>query len=154
MQIEAGFWPVWQLLAGLQLDAGRSDLAIVSLQKARALSPARAQLAANLGTLLGLLGQAAAARELAGELTALSRQRYVPPALIASVHCALHEHDLALHWLERAYAQRDVNLPFLTRCSVELQADPRFDALRRRLQLSPLRDGFCAPLQAPTVGCH
>jgi DNA-binding winged helix-turn-helix (wHTH) protein/TolB-like protein/Tfp pilus assembly protein PilF len=154
MQIEPAFWPAWQLLAGLHLDAGRTEEAKEALLKARTLSPASVQPAANLGTLLALTGQPAAARELLSELTALSSQRYVPPAMIASVHCALHEHDMALHWLERAHAERDVNLPFLTRCSVELKDDPRFAALRVRLQLPPLRDGFCAPLQAPTVACR
>jgi DNA-binding winged helix-turn-helix (wHTH) protein/TolB-like protein/Tfp pilus assembly protein PilF len=154
MQIEPAFWPAWQLLAGLQLDAGRTEEAKEALHKARSLSPASVQPAANLGTLLALTGQPAAARELLSELTALSHRRYVPPAMIASVHCALREHDLALHWLERAHAERDVNLPFLTRCSVGLKDDPRFAALRVRLQLPALRDGFCAPLQAPTVACR
>jgi TolB-like protein/DNA-binding winged helix-turn-helix (wHTH) protein/Tfp pilus assembly protein PilF len=153
LEIEPRFWPAWQMMAALEFGDKRPDLAIDALRKAQSLSPASAQPTANLGTLLAATGQTDAAREVLGKLVALSRQRYVPPTMIASVHCALGEHDQAWAQLARARAERDVNLPFLTQCSIELQGDPRFDALRRELRLPAPRAGFCAPLQSPTVGC-
>ena len=77
----------------------------------------------------------------------------MPPTFVASVDCALGEREAALDWLHRARAVRDVNLTVITVCSLLLKDEPRFDALRRELELPAWRDGFCAPLQAPGVAC-
>ena len=73
--------------------------------------------------------------------------------MIASLYCALGERERALDWLQKARDGRDVNLPFLSMCSVDLKDEPRFEALLRSLKLPAWRPGFCAPLQAPTIAC-
>ena len=56
---------------------------------------------------------------------------------IAVVHAGLGEHERALDWLDRAWAQRQMHTPFMV---VEprlrrLRGAPRFEALVRRLGL-------------------
>ncbi|MGH8796405.1 MAG: hypothetical protein ACREXI_05065, partial [Caldimonas sp.] len=153
LRIEPGFWPAHQLLAGLQVSARQPREALATLRHAQSLAAGSLQPTANMGALLGLLGDREPAREILARLLALSGQRYVPPTMIASLYCALGETDPALAWLEKARVARDVNLPFLGVCSVALKDDARFDALRRSLKLPAWRDGFCAPLQAPMIAC-
>ncbi len=120
------------------------------MRKAQSLAEGSVQPTANLGVLLARMGRHEQARDVLSKMLAMSQQRYVPPMMIASLYCALGEHEPALGWLERA---RDVNLPFLSVCSIELKDEPRFDALRRSLKLPAWREGFCAPLQAPAIAC-
>lgn len=62
---------------------------------------------------------------------------------IASIHAWRGENDLAFHWLERAYQQKDGGLsnvrgdPYLN----SLHADPRFNALLRKMKLPKLTNG-------------
>jgi TolB-like protein/Tfp pilus assembly protein PilF len=153
LQVDARFWPAHQLMAGLLFSARRQDEALAALRTAQELAPGSAQPVANIGTLLALSGRPGPARDVLAQLLAQSQQRYVPPALVASVYCALGERESALDWLQHAREARDVNLPFITVCTRVLKDDPRFDALRRALDLPPWHEGFCAPLQAPGVAC-
>jgi TolB-like protein/DNA-binding winged helix-turn-helix (wHTH) protein/Tfp pilus assembly protein PilF len=72
---------------------------------------------------LAKMGRAEEARAEIATLEARSRERYVPPYVIALVYAGLEEYDAALDWLERALAARDIHLVFTT-------VDPRWDALR------------------------
>jgi Tfp pilus assembly protein PilF len=153
LQIEPRFWPAHQALAGWHVSARRPDEALAALRTAQSLAPGSVQPLANIGTLLASNGQPGPAREVLAQLLAQSQQRYVPPAMVASVYCALGEREAALDWLHRARDVRDVNLPFITLCSLVLKDEPRFDSLRRELKLPAWREGFCAPLQAPAVAC-
>jgi TolB-like protein/Tfp pilus assembly protein PilF len=153
LQLEPRFWPAHQVLAGLHVSARRPQDALAALRTAQSLAPGSVQPLANICTLLALDGQTGPAREVLAQLLAQSQQRYVPPAMVASVYCALGEREAALDWLHRAREVRDVNLPFITLCSLVLKDEPRFDALRRELKLPTWREGFCAPMQAPAVAC-
>ena len=153
LQMDPSFWPAHQLLAGLHVSARKPDEALDALRKAQSLARGSVQPTANLGVLLARTGQQGQAREILAAMLALSEQRYVPPTMIASLYCALGERKQALGWLERARDERDVNLLFLSVCALELNDEPRFAALRGNLELPAWRDGFCAPLQAPTIAC-
>ena len=89
------------------------------------------------GYLFAELGRANEAREMLSMLEAIARERYVPPYAIALVHAGLGESELALEWLERALAIRDVHLAFLP-------VDPKWDAFRHdpRFQALLKRCGF------------
>ena len=153
LQLEPRFWPAHQLLAGLHVSAGRTQDALAELRTAQSLAVGSTQPTANIGVLLARIGEREQARVVLAGLLGLAEKRYVPPTMIASLYCSLGERDRALEWLQRASDVRDVNLPFLSTCSVDLKDEPRFDALLRRLNLPPWRAGFCAPLQAPAIGC-
>ena len=154
LRIAPRFWPAHQFLAALHFSAGDPDKAIDELRIAQSLADRSAQPTAHLGAVLARSGRPEAAREMLQKLLALGERRYVPPTLVASVYCALGSHAQALDWLDKAQAVRDVNLPFLTVCSVELAAEPRFRALLDKARLPAWSEGFCAPLQAPAVGCR
>jgi TolB-like protein/DNA-binding winged helix-turn-helix (wHTH) protein/Tfp pilus assembly protein PilF len=153
LELEPRFWPAHQLLAGLQVSAGRPEDALAALRKAQTLAVGSTQPTANIGVLLARTGERAQAREVLATLLDLSEQRYVPPTMIASLYCALGEHERAFAWLQKARDVRDVNLPFLGTCSVDLRGEPRFEALLIGLKLPAWRAGFCAPLQAPAIAC-
>jgi TolB-like protein/DNA-binding winged helix-turn-helix (wHTH) protein len=72
---------------------------------------------------LAKMGRTAEARAQIAALEASSRERYVPPYVLALIYAGLEEYDAALDWLERALAARDIHLVFIT-------VDPRWDALR------------------------
>ena len=79
----------------------------------------------------------AEAERLLSELTALAREQYVPPDLVAWVYAALGDRDRAFAWLERAYDARSGFLPTLERHPgyAPLRGDPRFSALARKIGL-------------------
>jgi tetratricopeptide (TPR) repeat protein len=60
------------------------------------------------------------ARALVDEI---SSQPTASAYLLATIYASLGEHDRALDWLDRAYADRDVQV-------VSLKVDPAFDPLR------------------------
>jgi len=94
---------------------------------------------ASLGYALAKSGKEAEARSLLRGLLRSSAEHYVSPYNVALVYNGLGEHDEALAWLERAYAQRHQGIVFL---KVEsrlnnLRSDARFQDLLRRVGLPP-----------------
>jgi hypothetical protein len=75
------------------------------------------------------------ARALLGQLTPGATMRHVSPCLIAQVHAALGEPDLALAALERAAEERDPEIVFIgvRPAYAPLRSDPRFQALREKV---------------------
>jgi hypothetical protein len=66
------------------------------------------------------------------------RQRYVPPYNVALVFAGLGETERALQWLQRAFEERDVHMPFLL--------DHKWNGIRSNLQFQKLlsRVGFAS----------
>jgi DNA-binding winged helix-turn-helix (wHTH) protein/TolB-like protein/tetratricopeptide (TPR) repeat protein len=89
---------------------------------------------------LARMGREREARAVIAALEAKSRERYVPPYVIALIHAGLDEREATFEWLERAYHARDVHLVFLA-------VDPRWDDLRNDPQFESLlrRCGFVGP---------
>jgi TolB-like protein len=81
------------------------------------------------------IGQRAASDDALSRLTAVAADDWAFG--IAAVHAYRGEKDQAFQWLERAYAQRDVDL-FLLKANREfapITADPRYGAFLRRMNL-------------------
>ena len=77
------------------------------------------------------------AQAILRQLSALSRQRYVPSYPVAAIYVALGENEEAIAALERAYAERDTWMDYLgldPRMD-PLRPDPRFADLLRRMNL-------------------
>ena len=114
----------------------RYSEAISEARRAREISGARSSYAeAVLGYALAKSGQEVEARSLLEGLLKSSAER--DPYHIALVYNGLGQHDEALAWLERAYAQRSPGMVFL---KVEpkwnnLRSEPRFQDLLRRVGL-------------------
>ncbi|MBA2353179.1 MAG: hypothetical protein H0V80_00775 [Acidobacteria bacterium] len=98
--------------------------AALELQKAVTLSGESPNEIAELARAHAAAGRRAGALEMLARLQALSRDRYVSPTTLASVHASLGDRDSAFAWLDRAYAERDFLL-------VMVRVEPMFDPLRR-----------------------
>jgi len=74
-------------------------------------------------------------RKALDELIKLSQQIYVPPTSIALIYVSLDEKDQAFQWLEKAYEERDMRMPFLKVWPGfdPLRDDPRFQDLLQRM---------------------
>ncbi len=116
----------------------RYDEAISELQKAAELSGGGAAQLAALGYACAVANRRAEALEIVAKLMERSKERYVPPAMVATVFSGLGDRDQAMSWLEKAIEERD---PWLTGLKVEpmfdsLRSDPRFVDLLHRAGLS------------------
>lgn len=76
-------------------------------------------------------------RRTAETYVALSEATWVASIEVASLYMLAGMDDLACEWLERAYEERDPNLPYwnVWPVSASLGADPRFQDLLRRVGL-------------------
>jgi hypothetical protein len=84
-----------------------------------------------------LKGAAADARKTLADLNRLADRQYVPASSVALVHAGLGDKTSALDWLERAYQEHDFAMVFLDVAPwfQSLRSEPRFDQLKRRMQL-------------------
>jgi len=94
---------------------------------------------AAFGHLYAVTGQKGKAQQMLKDLTALSRsgKSYVSPYYFAIVYAGLEENDLAIEWLNKAYAEKSDYLVYL---NVEplldsLRSDARFAELVHRVGL-------------------
>ena len=100
---------------------------------------ATAQPAAALAVTRGFAerGYREAMRRGADSMSAHSTTEYVTASDVAMLYAAAGDNGRAIDWLERAYAARDPNLPYLRLpCYDALRSDARFQALMRRMRLS------------------
>ena len=122
---------------GLQ---GRHEEAIRVLEAALTQSGGNIWMISTLCQSHGWAGNSAEARRYHDMLIAAAAAgKYVQPLMRASTHAAVGELDTAFEWFERAYRERDP-LPILNywpAASPALAADPRFDALMKRVGVRP-----------------
>jgi TolB-like protein/Tfp pilus assembly protein PilF len=67
------------------------------------------------------------------------QHQYVPSTSLAEAYAQMGDKDKAFEWLDKAYRERDDNLPFTNVDALfdPLRSDPRFKELLHRLNLSP-----------------
>lgn len=97
----------------------------------------------HLGRIYAITGERQQAFDLLKRLQELDQlkkepDKYVSPAEFAILYSALGKHSQALDFLERAFSENDLSLPFI---NVEpeyddLRGDPRFAALTKNLNLT------------------
>jgi TolB-like protein/DNA-binding winged helix-turn-helix (wHTH) protein len=114
---------------------GQYDLAIEQLQRAVELSHSSSLMISALAHAYAVSGNHAQAVKLLAQLDTLSKKQYVSPFYVATVYLGLGKNELAMNWLQKAYADRSNGLVFL---KVEpeldpLRSDPRFISLLHRL---------------------
>ena len=121
---------------GLQ---GKHDEAIPVLETALTLSGSNIWMISTLCQSHGWAGNAAGARRYHEMLVATAAAgKYVQPSRMGLTYAVVGELDAAFEWYQRAYRERDP-LPvfnFWPAATPELVADPRFDALMKRVGLS------------------
>jgi TolB-like protein/DNA-binding winged helix-turn-helix (wHTH) protein/Tfp pilus assembly protein PilF len=114
---------------------GQFGMATEELQKALELSHSSPLTLSALAHAEALSGNHAGANKLLVQLEALSKKQYVSPYYVAIVYLGLGKNEVAMNWLEKAYADHSNGLVFL---KVEpeldsLRTNPRFIALQNRL---------------------
>ena len=141
-ELEPGLWIVHSGLQIVYVLAGRTREALAEGEKALALGGDRtaAQLGVH-GAVCAAAGQPERARECLARLEERDARGHVSSAWIGGIHACLGELDRAFEWLDKALAQRDASLIFLSVPSVffgRLYADPRYPQLLRRMGLDHL----------------
>ena len=83
------------------------------------------------------LGRRDQARRLVSRLIGERRTRYVQADAIAGLYANLGDRDAAFAWLDSAYAERSINMIFLSLGPIlePIRGDPRFTALKKRVGL-------------------
>jgi TolB-like protein/DNA-binding winged helix-turn-helix (wHTH) protein/predicted Zn-dependent protease len=114
---------------------GEFSQAIIELRKAVELSHNSPLMISALAHANALSGNRDEAQKLLAQLMVQSKEQYVSPFYIAIVYVALGKNNLAMDWLDKAFADRSNGLVFLR---VEPELDPlrsnaRFIALQARL---------------------
>jgi tetratricopeptide (TPR) repeat protein len=105
------------------VDLGRHEEAAASVARALEASKGLLICVPSLARAHAMAGRPEEARRILAELEAKAPARYVEPVETALAYEALGDRAAALHWLERAFAERAHWL-------VAANVDPRFDTLR------------------------
>jgi TolB-like protein len=137
LELEKSFWPARVMLGRALQESHKVAKALDEFQKAEQLVDSPVTLC-YIAHAHARSGKGAKARRILDDLKSREGQSYVPPYLIAVLHAALNETDLAFEWLEKAYEGRNQWMGFLKVAPEfkNLRADARFDSLLKRLKLS------------------
>ena len=137
IELDATYAVAYQVMASLSSARGMYQEALPLIETATRLNPSNAIFLAILGHIHGNLKQESDARRILEQLSAQTRQRYIPAFAFAVVHAGLDEKDQAFAWLEKAYDERENRLAILAADPTwdRLRSDPRFDKLLRRVGL-------------------
>ncbi|MCH8134830.1 MAG: tetratricopeptide repeat protein [Proteobacteria bacterium] len=84
-----------------------------------------------LGHAYAVAGRTAEARKILDELHGLDENQYVLPYGFAMIYTGLGENEIAIEWLEKAFDERNLWMPFVN-------VEPRFDSLRREPEFQDL----------------
>jgi DNA-binding winged helix-turn-helix (wHTH) protein/TolB-like protein/Flp pilus assembly protein TadD len=133
------FWPPHMAAGYAWLAERRFPEAIAEFEKARALAPDATLTLSGLAAAQARSGNRAEALRLLAQLKKMKTERYVAPFDIAVVYCALGERGQALDWLEKAFEDQSEMMLFLEMYEPvdDLHGEPRFQALVRRVGVSP-----------------
>jgi eukaryotic-like serine/threonine-protein kinase len=133
------------ILGLLYRKTARYDLAISAGEKAVNLSGGSPLMRAALAQTFATAGAAQEAIQILDDLQKLARERYVVPHFFAGIYVGLGEHDRAIEYLEKSYAEHCHWLIYLhiDPSMDDLRNDPRFQDLLRRVGL-----------RAPTADHH
>lgn len=137
LELDPSFVPARVALGSDYAEKGMWRQAIDECQKAADLSKGNPTLLASVGYVYGRWGKRAEARQILARLQEISKQQYVSAFEMATVFAALGDQDNAFQLLERAYRQRESQLPFLNVVPRldSLHSDRRFQDLLRRVGL-------------------
>ncbi len=116
----AAYWT----LGLVQEQRGDFDEAAAAFQRAIELSPPSPRILGALGRTLAKARKKEEALGILGELTILSKKRYISPFELALIYFALNRLDEGFESLTRAYQDRCFEL-------ISIKIDPRFDSVRK-----------------------
>jgi len=123
IEIDPGFALAHAWIAGAYVEKGLLEKATAECRKAESVARGGTYAISWLGFSLGVSGQSAEAREIARRLIDLSEKQYVSSYHIALVYSGLGDGAATMHWLEKAFEEKDNWL-------VWLGVHPAFDSVR------------------------
>ena len=119
---------------------GKIKDGIEACETAVALGGSSSHFLGSLAMAYLLAGRTDDSRNLLNKLLDRAQKEYVSPMGIAYIYILLDEKDKAFDWLNRAYEERDgmiINIHLVPFVFGHLQADPRYKALIRKMNLEP-----------------
>jgi len=136
ISLDPNFYFSHSIAAGIYREKKMYAESIEEARLAKALSPDQTWSDANLSRTFVDDGKPEEARAILDQLLLRSKSRFVPPYHIALVCNNVGDKELALDWLEKAYAIRDPKITFLkTPNWKNVENDPRFQDIVRRVGL-------------------
>ena len=125
----------YHLGAGYE-GTGKYLEALSEYQKAAELSGGNLDAIAALGHAYAVSGRRAEAQKILREMQQKSKNTYVSPYLVATLYAGLGEKDRAFQFLEKAYLEKSLDIPWALKADLRLdnlRSDPRFQDLVRRI---------------------
>ena len=118
---------------------GQRDPAIADSERAVALSGGNADRLVGLARTYAAFGKRDDAVKILDQLRERADRSYVSPYLVATGYASLGQKDQAFAALERAYAERDLRIPWLKVDDAfdPMRGDPAFQSLLRRVGFPP-----------------
>jgi TolB-like protein/DNA-binding winged helix-turn-helix (wHTH) protein/Tfp pilus assembly protein PilF len=137
LEMDPNFVPAHVSLAAVYEDQRAWPQALDEYKKVISVSPNDPAALAGAGFVYAQLGQKEEARKIIVQLTEAEKKHYVPSFEMASIFAGLDDATAAMQWLEKAYQQRESQMPFLSSDGHfdSLHRDPRFQNLVKRLNL-------------------
>jgi tetratricopeptide (TPR) repeat protein len=139
LEMDPEFVSAHRVLAAALLQAGRGDEAVAQLELALTFDSTHPVLLSWLAHVKAVLGCRSQAQTLIARARSFERTRYVPPFHLALAYTGLDDIDEAFDALEQAWVDRDPAL-------ATLDAEPRFEPLRRDLRYRPLVERLKIPV--------
>jgi len=113
LDMEWRFWIAHICLAKSYEQQGMYSEALGACDKAWEFSAGNSEALSLAGYIHAVSGERAKAESKIQQLLEQKAKRYVSPYSVALVFAGLRETETALQWLERAFEDRDVHMPFL-----------------------------------------
>ena len=136
LDMEWRFWIAHICLAKSYEQQGMYSEALAACDAAGEFSGGNSEALSLAGYVHAVSGERARAEAKIQQLLEQKAKRYVPPYSVALVFAGLGETETALQWLEQAFEDRDVHMPFLL--------DHKWNGLRLKKQFQQMlsRVGF------------
>ena len=139
LEIDPNSYWAYVAMGSIYRNHGELEKAVAAFRRALEMPGSPIGISGGLGITLGLSGNKTEARALLKRLHDISARGYVPPTSFAWIHLGLGEIDSAFDWLNRAVDECDqYMMPIKSyRFFDPIRADPRFQALLRKMNLEP-----------------
>jgi TolB-like protein/Tfp pilus assembly protein PilF len=133
--LDPNFWAAHQTLGIIRVKQGRLSDALVEAEKSLELSGRGNASSALLAHVNGLLGKRDQAEQIIRQLEQGFANKTADGRDVAIAYVGLGDDDKAFEWLEKAYQEKSVYLPFLNLepLFAPLHNDPRWADLKRRV---------------------
>jgi TolB-like protein/DNA-binding winged helix-turn-helix (wHTH) protein/tetratricopeptide (TPR) repeat protein len=139
LTLDPYFAEAHQVKGKIYEQEGQYEQALAELKIALALSGGLVHIEAMQAHTLALAGASDQALEIAKQLEDRSARTYISGVDIAAIYCGLGQTGAAMHWLDRAYQNRDKGIEMLALDPVfdGCHNDKRFQDLLVKLKLRP-----------------